>query len=78
MTTTIMVSEEKITNVPAADMDDEEKIHIVLEAQMNIQAGKKIAFLPKKNNMLLSAKKTALKKLGHVFLRIRKSGTLLA
>ena len=43
MTTTIMVSEEKITNVPAADMDDEEKIHIVLEAQMNIQAGKKIA-----------------------------------
>ena len=42
MITTIMVSEEKISNVPAADMD-EEKIHIVLEAQMNIQAGEKIA-----------------------------------
>ena len=41
MITTIMVSEEKISNVPAADMD-EEKIHIVLEAQMNIQAGEKI------------------------------------
>ena len=37
-----MVSEEKVSNVPAADMD-EEKIHIVLEAQMNIQAGEKIA-----------------------------------
>ena len=42
MTRTIMVSEEKVSNVPAADMD-EEKIHIVLEAQMNIQAGEKIA-----------------------------------
>ena len=42
MTTIIMVSEKKISNVPVADMDDEKKIHIVLEAQMNIQAGEKI------------------------------------
>ena len=51
MTTTIMVSEEKITNVAAADMDDKEKIRIVLEAQMNIQA-RRLPFLPKKNNMV--------------------------
>ena len=78
MTTIIMVSEKKISNVPVADMDDEKKIHIVLEAQMNIQAGKKIAVPAKEKQHGYSVPKNALKKLGDVFLRVRKSGTLLA